>query len=767
MSDPPVPFHPAPPPCARRVRTTAGRLVALAACLLIVGVATSVPSAVAAPTTMVDLGTASTYAVLSGASVGNTVSAAGAPHTTLRGDLGVKANAQPTGFPPGVVTGTVNVGNAAASQAHADLVAAYVEVAARTGGDLSLPGDLAGETVTPGLYKIDGAVANTGTVTLDAQGDANAVFVFQVNGALAMAAASHVVLTDGARASRVFWQVNGAGAIGAGSSFAGTLMALNAVAVGAGSVVNGRAFARNGALTLDANEIYSAPPVVTIAGGATAYTTDTTPTITGTTDVEAPAVVTVTINGQALTATPSAGAWTITSAILANATYPVVASVVDGAGNPGSATQQLTVDTVLPIVTLDGGSSVVTNDPTPTIAGTSDVAPGTIVHVTVGSQTLTALVQVAGTWNVTPAALSDGFRTVTAAVTDPAGNPGSATQSLTIFTTSPDVTITGGADALTNDATPLISGTADVPPGTSVTVTLADETLTAQVQSGGTWSVTASFLTEGPHRVIMDVVDAAGNPGTFTQWLTVDTVSPAIAITGGASATTADATPTVTGTSTATSGTVVTVSIAGQTLTTLVQAGGTWNATPTGVAAGTWAVIATVLDPAGNVGSAGQSLTIGAAGPLADAAGTTAAGGADAAIAPSTPAPTGGGVVDAAAATTIARGGRQVVQRSALSVGLAVTASAQGRVVATASGTVKIKGVAKGLALARATASIAAGRSTTVRLRLAGSRSAVRAAFRKIKTAVAAGTQVSARITIRIVDAAGHAREVRRTVRLT
>ena len=75
------------------------------------------------------------------------------------------------------------------------------------------------------------------------------------------------MLANGARASRVFWQVNGAGAVGAGSSFAGTLMALDAVAMGNGTMVNGRAFARNGALTLDANEFYSSPPAVTIAGG--------------------------------------------------------------------------------------------------------------------------------------------------------------------------------------------------------------------------------------------------------------------------------------------------------------------------------------------------------------------------------------------------------------------------------------------------------------------------------------------------------------------
>ena len=544
------------------------RLGALAGCLLIAGFA--VPSAEAAPTTMVNLGTASTYAVLSGASVGNTVSAPGAPFTTLRGSLGVKANTQPTGFPPGIVTGAVDIGNAAAAQAHSDLVAAYNDVAGRTGG-ATLAGALAGATILPGLHTVAGAVSNTGTVTLDGGGNPNAVFVFQVNGAMAMAAGSHVVLTNGAQASRVFWQVNGAGAIGANADFAGTLMALDAVAVGNGSLVNGRAFARNGALTLDANEFYSAPPVLTIAGGATAITTDTTPTISGTTDVEAPAVVTVTINGQTLHATPVGGAWSVTSAILANGTYPVVSSVSDGAGNPGAATQQLTVDTVLPIVTLDGGPSVTTNDPTPTIAGTSDVAPGTVVHVTVGSQTLTALVQIAGTWNVTPAALTDGTRTVTVSVLDLALNPGTDSQTLTVDTTAPDVTIAGGTAALTNDETPVISGSADVAPGTTVTVTLADETLYGVVLSGGGWSVTASALSDGPHRVIMSVFDAAGNPASFTQTLSIDTVSPLVAITGGAIASTNNRKPTIAGTSTAAPGTTVTVSIAGQTMTTLLQ----------------------------------------------------------------------------------------------------------------------------------------------------------------------------------------------------
>jgi hypothetical protein len=563
---------------------------------------------------MVDLGSASTYAALSGASVGNTVSAPGAPHTTLRGDLGVKANAQPTGFPPGTYTGTLNVGNPAAAEAHADLVTAYNEVAARTGGAALAPAavDLVGKTIAPGLYTIAGAASNTGTVTLDAGGDPNAVFVFQVNGAMSFAAASHVVLANGAQASRVFWQVNGAGAVGAGSTFAGTLMAIDAVAIGNGTMVNGRALARNGALTLDNNQFYSAPPTVTIAGGAAAFTTDTTPTISGTTDVEEPGVVTVTVNGQTLTATPSNGSWSVTSAILANGDYPVVASASDAAGNTGTFAQQLTVDTALPVVTLEGGPSTATNDPTPTIAGTSDVAPGTIVRVEVDSQTRNATVQSDGSWNVILGALSDGTHTITASVTDPAGNVGTDSQELTVDTAAPALSIAGGSSALTNDATPLIAGTADVPAGTVVTVTLADETLTAVVEADGTWSVTAPTLADGPRRVVAAVADAAGNPASFTQTLTVDTVAPTVSIDGGATATTDDVTPTIRGSSDAPAGTTVTVSIAGQTMTTLQNDSG-WNATPTTVGEGTWAVVASVTDPAGNVGSANQTLVISSA----------------------------------------------------------------------------------------------------------------------------------------------------------
>jgi Bacterial Ig-like domain len=386
--------------------------------------------------------------------------------------------------------------------------------------------------------------------------------------------------------------------------------------------------------------------------------------------------------------------------------------------------------------------------------------------VGVDAQTLTALVQPGGTWNITPASLPDGTRDVTASVFDPAGNEGNDTQALTIDTTPPAVTIDGGANALTNDATPVITGTAIVPTGATVTVTLADETLTTSVQPGGTWSVTAAALSDGPHRIVMSVADAAGNPAGFTQRLTVDTVAPLVAITGGATATTEDTDPTITGTSDAAPGTTVTVTIAGQSMSTLVQANGTWNTTPNVVGKGTWTVVASDPDPAGNVGSASQTLTIGA--PVIPPATTTPPHEPLPTPAPpATPPPGTGGLIDAVTGTTVARSATQKVHGFPLMIQTKVTAPANGPVVATATGTVRIDGVKPSIRLTTASIAIDAGRSATLKLRPKGSNRAVASTFRTIRAATRRHRKVTATITVRLVDAGGRAGTVTRTVKLT
>ncbi len=602
----------------------------------------------------IDLGRAAPFAVLAGASVGNTATG---PVTVVRGDLGVfDAGGAVTGFPPGLVRGTQHASGATAVvNAHTDLLAAYTAAANRP-SNFALAPDMLGLTLFPGVHTYAGAVANTGTVTLDGGNNTNAVFIFQIGAAFSAAASSHVVLRNGAQAKNVFWQVNGAGAIGANADFAGTMMTAAAIGVGADSLVNGRALAETGAITTNSNQFYSGPPAVTISGGATVITSDNTPTISGTTTVDTPALVNVTIGAQTLSAAVQAdGTWSITAAILANNTYSVIAAATDAVGNIGTATQSLTVDITPPVVTINGGAVRVTNDPTPTIVGTTDVGTVTLVTVTLDGQPLTALVQSDATWNVTPAALSGGSVTVVATVHDLAGNIGSATQILGIDLTAPVVTIIGGATALSNDATPTLTGTAI---GGAVTVSIDGLGVPGVSQVGSGW--TAMFpvgrapLSSGNHYIVVTGTDGAGNTGVVTQTLTVDATLPTIAVTHGASYATNNQTPTISGTTDAAAGSVVTVTIGGgASMSATVQVNGTWNSTPsTSLVPGIYGVVATVGDSAGNVGTATQSLTIDITAPS-----VTIFGGASRSTADSTPAIAGssvGAVVGTAVTVSVA-----------------------------------------------------------------------------------------------------------------
>ena len=97
----------------------------------------------------------------------------------------------------------------------------------------------------------------TGTLTLDAQGNANAQFIFQIASALTTATGSSVVLINGANAANVFWQIGSSATLGTSSTFAGDILALSSISLGTGAVLNGRALARNGAVTLLSNPITS------------------------------------------------------------------------------------------------------------------------------------------------------------------------------------------------------------------------------------------------------------------------------------------------------------------------------------------------------------------------------------------------------------------------------------------------------------------------------------------------------------------------------
>jgi hypothetical protein len=194
------------------------------------------------------LGTAGSFTVLAGP----TVTSTGA--TTVNGNLGVSPGAAVTGFPPGLVNGTIHAADPAAAQAQLDLTTAYNDAAGRTVGAVTVAGNLGGQTLTPGLYKSTSSLEiSSGDLTLDAQGDANAVFIFQIASTLTTTSGRQVILSGGAKAANIFWQVGSSATLGTTSVFKGTIMADQAITLTTGARLDGRALARIAAVTLDAN----------------------------------------------------------------------------------------------------------------------------------------------------------------------------------------------------------------------------------------------------------------------------------------------------------------------------------------------------------------------------------------------------------------------------------------------------------------------------------------------------------------------------------
>lgn len=200
---------------------------------------------------LVNLGAASTYAILAF----NTVTNVNNPGTIVTGDLGISPGAALVGFPPGQVTGTIHAGDPVAAAAKAALLAAYNDAAGRLGAAV-LAGDLSGLTFAPGLYKNSTSVMlSAGNVTLDAQGDANAVFIFQLGSTLTTNAATQVILAGGAQATNIFWAVGTSATLGTNSKFQGTILAASAITMKTGASIVGRLLAQGAAVALDTNAI--------------------------------------------------------------------------------------------------------------------------------------------------------------------------------------------------------------------------------------------------------------------------------------------------------------------------------------------------------------------------------------------------------------------------------------------------------------------------------------------------------------------------------
>ncbi|MEX0932365.1 MAG: ice-binding family protein [Parcubacteria group bacterium] len=201
----------------------------------------------ASPTT-IDLGSAEDFAVLAGSTITNTGS------SVINGDLGLSPGTSVTGFPPGVLNGAENIANALAISAKTSLGNAYSDGASRSA--TTIPTELGGSTRMAGVYdSADGTFGITGTLTLDGEGDPNAVFIFKTSSTLTTAGASSVILTGEAQACNVFWVVGSSATLGENSSLKGSILAQTSITLTTGAEVEGRVLARSGAVTLDSNQV--------------------------------------------------------------------------------------------------------------------------------------------------------------------------------------------------------------------------------------------------------------------------------------------------------------------------------------------------------------------------------------------------------------------------------------------------------------------------------------------------------------------------------
>lgn len=207
------------------------------------------------PNVTINLGTATNFGLLAGSGITNASAS-----TFITGDVGSSPTPTVTGLTAAQVNGTLYTSsNPATAQAQTDLTTGYNEAAGAACGTDLTGTDLGGLTLVPGVYCFSSSAGLTGTLTLDGQGDANAQWVFQIGSTLITATNATVLLINGAANCNVFWQVGSSATIQTNNTFVGNIMALTSITLD-GGILNGRALARNGAVTISAQETVTAIP---------------------------------------------------------------------------------------------------------------------------------------------------------------------------------------------------------------------------------------------------------------------------------------------------------------------------------------------------------------------------------------------------------------------------------------------------------------------------------------------------------------------------
>ncbi len=431
------------------------------------------------------LGTAQSFAVLGASTVTNT------GPSVITGDLGVSPGTAVTGFPPGtVVGGATYPADAVALQAQADNTTAYNVLAGEAcNTTYGVPSDIGGLTLVSGVYCFASSAGLTGTVTLDAQGNPNAVFIFKIASTLITASDSRVLLVNGASPCNVFWQVGSSATLGTRTDFVGNILALTSITLNTNAILSGRALAQNGAVTLDSNTV-----AVSSCGGTT--------------------IVPPTLNKSFSSDNIAAGG---------NSTLTITLSNTDG--NAASLTAPLTDTLPTGVVISSAGSTTcggtitaVSGSSTVTLTGGSIPADGSCT-VTVGVTSPNA-----GTFinSIASGALqtSNGGNTAPAVATLTVNAPGNSPptvnkgfspatilsggiSTLTITLNNPDSAVASLTAPLT-DPLPngvVVSGNASNTCGGTLTANAGDSSVTltgGSIPADGSCTVTVDVTASGP-----------------------------------------------------------------------------------------------------------------------------------------------------------------------------------------------------------------------------------------------------------------------------
>ncbi|MGA2874454.1 MAG: ice-binding family protein [Nitrososphaerales archaeon] len=357
----------------------------------------------------VPLGTVSSFAVLAGSAITNTGS------STVVGNVGLSPGSS-NGLLPASVAGTIYVDDPVAVQAQVDNTAAYDSLENQTCTDSLTGTDLGGLTLTPGVYCFSSAAQLTGILTLNAQNNSNALFIFKIGSTLTTSSGSSVLVINGGSECKVFWQVVTSVTLDTNTAFAGNIFALDSITLDTSASVSGRVLAQTGAVAMDTNKVDSSMCQSGTTSTTTVTSTVTAPATTVTSTITSPTTTTVTFN-QTSTTTETSTITSPTTTTITSTSPPITSTT----------TQTVTSTETSTVPTTTTVTSTVTSPTTATVTAAQTTTTVTLTQ----TSTTTATSTIPTTTTVTSTQISPTTQTVTTTVTSTVASPTTTTATAT------------------------------------------------------------------------------------------------------------------------------------------------------------------------------------------------------------------------------------------------------------------------------------------------------------------------------------------------